>query len=144
MAIALFFCGLSVLQEWNMTSFIMILIFIFCFHFSTGGLAWVYIPEVCVDSATGLAAAGQFLNLIIISLTFEFMINSALKVYGSIWYFAAFTFVGFIFCLVMVRETRGLSDLEKKSIYSPLSILHVENNSEVQMKESTPQPTQEK
>lgn len=132
MAVALFFCGLSILEKWNMASFVMIIVFIFCFHFSTGGLAWVYIPEVCVDSATGLAAAGQFLNLILISLTFEFMINSALKVYGSIWYFSAFTLIGFFFCLVMVRETRGLSDLEKKSLYSPKDVM--EDKSEIELK----------
>ena len=47
------------------------------------------------------------------------MINSALKVYGSIWYFSGLSFIGFIFVLCMVRETRGLTDLEKKSIYTP-------------------------
>mmetsp|Transcript_8475 Transcript_8475/g.11681 ORF Transcript_8475/g.11681 Transcript_8475/m.11681 type:complete len:93 (-) Transcript_8475:55-333(-) len=89
---------------------------------SQGSHAWIYIPEVCVDSATGLAAASQFINITIISLTFEFMINSSLKVYGSIWYFSGLTFLGFLFCLFMVRETRGLSDLEKKSLYSPKSV----------------------
>ena len=105
-----------------MTSFIMIIVFIFSHHFSTGDFAWVYIPEVCVDSATGLAASGQFINLVILSLTFEFMINSELKVYGSLWFFAAITFIGFIFCLLVVKETRGLSDLEKKSLYTPKSL----------------------
>jgi len=90
-----------------------------CYQLSTGSVAWIYIPEVCVDAATGLAAAAQFINLTIISLTFEFMINSPLKVYGSIWYFAGITTVGFFFCLFVVRETRGLSDLEKKTLYSP-------------------------
>jgi hypothetical protein len=62
------------------------------------------------------------MNLTVISLTFEFMINSELKVYGSIWYFAAFTFVGFLFCLIFVRETKGLTDVQKKMLYSPKSV----------------------
>ena len=53
------------------------------------------------------------------------MINSALKVYGSIWIFSAVTFTGFIFCIIFVKETRGLSDLEKKSLYSPVSSVEV-------------------
>ena len=50
------------------------------------------------------------------------MINSELKVYGSIWYFSILTFIGFFFCLFFVRETRGLTDLEKKTLYSPKSV----------------------
>ena len=102
-----------------MTSYVSIIISIFFFHCSQGNFAWIYIPEVCVDSATGLAVASQFLNLTLISLTFEFMINSAMQVHGTIWYFAGFNFLGFIFFLVVVKETRGLSDLEKKTLYSP-------------------------
>ena len=89
---------------------------------SQGSVAWLYIPEVCIDSATGLAVAAQFINLTVISLTFEFMINSSLKVYGSIWYFSVFSFVGFLFCLFMVRETRGLTDVQKKTLYSPKAV----------------------
>ena len=75
-------------------------------------------PEVCVDAGTGLAVASQFLNLTLISLSFEYMINSPLGVSGSIWYFSAFTFIGFLFCAFVVKETRGLSDIEKKTLYS--------------------------
>jgi len=97
MALSLFFCGLGVLSEWHMASFVMIIVFIFCFHFSMGCVAWVYIPEVCVDAASGFALSGQFLFLVMITLTFEFMINSALKVYGTIWFFGAVTFLGFVY-----------------------------------------------
>jgi len=82
-------------------------------------VAWLYVPEVCVDAGTGLAVAAQFINLTIISLTFEYMINSTLEVHGSIWYFSVFSFLGFLFCLIFIKETRGLSDIEKKTLYSP-------------------------
>ena len=127
MVVALFLCGLSILNEWHLTSFVMILVFIFCYQLSTGSFAWVYIPEICVDSATGFASSGQMISVTIISFTFEFMINSELKVYGSIWFFAVITFIGFIFCLLVVRETRGLTDFEKKSLYTPKSILDANN-----------------
>mmetsp|Transcript_24370 Transcript_24370/g.32633 ORF Transcript_24370/g.32633 Transcript_24370/m.32633 type:complete len:130 (-) Transcript_24370:70-459(-) len=105
-----------------MTSFVMIILFVVAFQFSQGSIAWLYVPEVCVDAGSGIAVASQFINLTIISLTFEFMINSSLKVYGSIWYFSAFCFLGFLFCIFIVRETRGLTDLEKKTIYSPKDV----------------------
>ena len=49
------------------------------------------------------------------------MINSELQIYGSIWYFGVLTLIGFFFCLFFVKETRGLTDLEKKTLYSPKS-----------------------
>ena len=57
MAVWLFLCGLSVLEQWNMTAFISINLFITSFQLSQGSTAWLYVPEVCVDSGTGLAVA---------------------------------------------------------------------------------------
>ena len=81
-------------------------------------MIWVYTAEVCVDSASGLAIAAKYINLTIISLTFEFMINSDLSVHGTIWYFAACNFIGFFFCVLCLRETRGLTDKQKKMVYT--------------------------
>ena len=33
--------------------------------------------------------------------------------------YAGINFAGFIFCLIFVKETRGLTDLQKKTLYSP-------------------------
>ena len=49
------------------------------------------------------------------------MINSPMQVYGSIWYFAGWCVVGFLFCFFFVKETRGLTDLEKKTLYAKKS-----------------------
>ena len=128
MGLWLFICGLSVMNSWNLTSYIMIILFILAFQLSQGSVAWLYVPEVCVDAATGLAVAGQFINLTIISLTFEFMINSSLQVYGSIWYFSGFCFVGTVFCAIFIRETRGLSDIEKKTVYTSKAIMALDSD----------------
>lgn len=100
----------------------MINLFIASYHLSQGSVAWLYVPEVTVDAASGFAASAQFINLTLLSLTFEFMINSFLKVYGTIWYFSGFSFLGFLFCLCWIRETRGLTDIQKKALYSPKDI----------------------
>ncbi len=55
MSVWLFLCGLAVLNSWNLTAYIMIILFIFTFQLSQGSVAWLYIPEVCVDAASGLA-----------------------------------------------------------------------------------------
>ena len=117
MSVSMFFCGFFVLYEWNVASFVMIVVFIFTNHFSTGSFVWAYIPEVCVDAASGFATSGLFFFMVIISFTFEFMINSRLKVYGSLWIYSAITMVGYIFVICVIKETIGLSDIEKKSLY---------------------------
>ena len=79
-----------------------------------------------MDAGMGLAVASQFINLTLISFTFEYMIASELQVHGSIWYFSAFSLLGFFFVLFIMKETRGLSDLEKKTLYSPINSPEVE------------------
>ena len=50
------------------------------------------------------------------------MMNSSLEVYGSIWYFAGLTAIGCLFMICFVRETRGLTNLQKKTLYSPKNV----------------------
>lgn len=118
----MFLCGLCIMQEWNSTSFVMINLLIVTFHLTQGSIAWLYTSEVCIDAAQGFTASGQWVNLMIISLTFEFMINSPLKVYGSLWYFASLSIIGSLLMACLVRETRGLTDLEKKTLYTPKKV----------------------
>ena len=128
MGLTLFICGLGALNSWNMTAFLMILAFVVSFSTTHGPICWLYVPEVCVGAATGLAIASQFINLTIIAFAFEFMINSSLQVYGTIWYFSGFNLLGFFFFYFFVKETRGLTDLQKKTLYSPVSAVEVEMN----------------
>ena len=123
MSLFLFLGGLAVKNSWNMISFVMILLYLGAFMLSTGPIAWVYIPEVCVDAGSGLAVASQFMNATLLSFTFEYMINSELQVYGTFWYFSGMCFLGLLFVVFIVKETRGLTDLEKKTLYTPKSIL---------------------
>ena len=99
MAVFMTLCGVCVLHGYNMASFVTLCLFVASFQLSQGSVAWLYIPEVCVDAASGFAAGAQFLNLIVISFTFEFMINSPLKVYGSLWIFAGFSALGVLFVI---------------------------------------------
>ena len=85
-----------------------------------GAVAYPYVAEVCVDVASGLVMGLMYVSLTFSMLTFELKIESSLDIHGTIWFYAAITFIGFIFCLFFVRESLGLSDLEKKTLYSPV------------------------
>ena len=62
------------------------------------------------------------------SILHEYLVNSQLQVYGTVWIYATLTTFGFIFYLTLLRETRGLNDLEKKSLYSPKVVMNLSND----------------
>ena len=41
--------------------------------------------------------------------------------HGAFWWYAALNLLGFFFCLVLLNETRGLTDLQKKTLYTPIT-----------------------
>ena len=109
-----------------MVSFISINLFITSFQMTQGGVSWLYVAEVCVDAAVGFASNGQFLTLCLLSFSFEFLINSSLGVHGTLWIYGVVTLIGGIFVVCFVKETRGLSDQEKKSLYSSISSVNLD------------------
>ena len=119
MAIFTFMTALGISQVWGMLSFVMLNLFLFSFHFSQGSMAWFYVSEVSNDTAAGFASSGQFICLTIISISTEAMINSKMGVTGTIWFYSAWSLFGAIFCYLFVRESRGLTDHQKKNLYTP-------------------------
>ena len=133
MALSLLVCGYSVYEGRELAAFITLCFYIGTFDISQGSIAWLYVPEVTVDAAAGFATGAQYVNLMLVAFTFEFMINSSLNVHGTLMYYGGMTFLGFLFCLCCVRETRGLTDLEKKTLYTPRGMLEEQV---VEMKET--------
>ena len=78
MSIFLFLCGLMALLDQNFLTFVMLCLFLATFQLSQGAVGFLYIPEVTVDAASGFATGAIGINLILVSFTFEFMINSAM------------------------------------------------------------------
>ena len=121
MAVFLFISGYAALKEENVLSFVSLCAFFMSSVVSQAVICWLYIAEVTVDAASGFCVAGKAGNMLIVSFTFEYMINSPLQIHGTIWYYSAITFVGFLFCVFFVKETMGLTENEKKTLYTPKS-----------------------
>jgi len=96
----------------------MMLLFFLGFNIGTGSVNWVYLAEVTVDKAAGFCAFAQFGMGLVYTLTMEFMIHSKLQAHGTFLLFGAINLAGFFFYLFFVKETRGLSDKQKKSLYN--------------------------
>lgn len=52
-AVPLFAAGFCLMYQYAMTSFILICAFIFIYQFTLASVAWLYIPEVTLDKASG-------------------------------------------------------------------------------------------
>lgn len=111
LSVSLFVIGLAYLKEWNLLMFITVSVYTFIFQITVGGCTWFYTAETTLDKSMGVCIFVQFLWLIIIVGTFEFIISSPLGTHGSFWVFAAIMFFGFLFTALAVKETKGKTDL---------------------------------
>ena len=65
--------------------------------------------------------SAQFFNMILITTLFEYMLNGPLQVHGTFYLFGACCLAGTLFFIIFLKETKGLTDLEKKTLYSPVN-----------------------
>ena len=135
--------GIALLKGWYMIVFCSMIGYIAFFNSTLGNVAFIYTAEVAVDSAAGIALAVQFVHMTQISFSVEYMIGGFLKVHGTFLYFGTICIIGGIFSMIFIKETKGLTDLEKKNLYSPDSAEHKQieteqtegNNAETEMAE---------
>jgi hypothetical protein len=119
MGAALVATGIFQMLDMSIPVIVSICIFITAFQFSQGPIAWMYAAEVAVDTALGLCILALFLSLLEKAITMEFMVHSAMGAHGMFFLLGAITLIGALFVAVFIRETKGLSDIEKKSLYFP-------------------------
>ena len=114
--------GIALLKNQYLIGFSCIILYIVFFQLTIGNVTYIYTAEVAVDSAAGVALAVQFVNMTLISFTTEYMI-AILQVHGTFLYFGTFCIIGGILSILFVKETKGLTDLERKNLYCPAKIL---------------------
>ena len=128
MAVALGLAGLSIVLGWYIMSFIFICFFILFFQIAAASTIPIYSAEISILSknavfpAKGLARTVSFLCLTQISLTMEFMMG----IWGThitMFFYASINLIACLLILALVKETKGLTDDEKKLIYSPISLV---------------------
>jgi hypothetical protein len=96
-----------------------ILLFLASFQFTDGPLYFMYTSEVTVDSGLGFGVFGIKFTGLIISLTTEYLMDSPLQPHGVFWLYAGITWIGAVFFFFAMRETKGLTDRQKKELYRP-------------------------
>ena len=96
------------------------LTFIFFFQNSSGCLTWPYCTEVAVDVVLGFVGFMGYFVVFILTLTTQFMMDSALQPYGTFWMFGIIALISTVWHAIYIKETKYLNDKEKKNLYSQL------------------------
>lgn len=134
MGISLLFVGYFQLMEYTIPLILGICVFIIAFQFTQGPIAWMYAAEVAVDTALGICILALFLSLLEKAITMEFMVHSSLiGPHGMFFILGVITIIGAVFMKVYVKETKGLSDKEKKQLYMPIDLQ--EESSEIKQEQ---------
>ena len=88
----------------------------------------MYAAEVAVDTGLGICVLALYLSLLEKAFTIEFMVHSkSLGAPGMFYVLGGITLLGAIFIQVFVKETKGLTDLDKKQLFMPLDLIESEN-----------------
>jgi hypothetical protein len=111
--------GLCIVKEYYLLSYFLLVTFIACFQLFQGSSCRIYNAEVVVDKASGVVMGGQELVLLAHTMTMEYMMSGWLQAHGTFWLFGICCIIGGFFVIALVKESRGLTDLQKKNLYKP-------------------------
>ena len=99
------------------TLLLMTIVFICAFEFGPGPICWLYISEICNDKATSVATVVVWFWTLVVSIVSPFLINEWLPE-GKTWLlFAGTSALGLLFLACFMKETKGKSEEEVKTMY---------------------------
>lgn len=93
-------------------------IFYFGFNWTMGAVHWFYMAEVLTDRQFGFIACSHYSGGLFLSLTSESMLD-LLTPPGLFTMLSIIMVIASWFTCRFMKETRGLTDGEKKTLYMP-------------------------
>ena len=118
------------MQQNGIMVLIMVCIFITAFYPTMHAAHWIYLPEILSDQQWGFILMIHYLNGIELSLTTEYMLHY-LKPSGTFLFYGIVCTLGIFWFVCVIKETKGLSDKEKKALYLPMEFQDEENYVEI-------------
>ena len=82
-------------------------------------MAWLYSTETCCDVTLSVCLVTLWGTVLVLSLSTEPLMDSALQPQGVFFLFAAFSFIAIFYVAFGMDETMGLSEKAKKLLYVP-------------------------
>jgi len=107
------------IYEKNLGILVFICLFVACYQITTGQIAWIYAAETCTDISLGVSLYTLWFVVLVLLMTTEPLMNSPLKEQGVFAIFGICCLAATAFTFFFIRETKGLTDYQKKSLYAP-------------------------
>ena len=101
----------------NYTALAGIVLFVAFFEFSMGPILWLYNAEILNNKANTAAAGVNWICVLIISYFTPELLES---IHGKLFLiFGICTAAHCVFAFIFMKETKGLTDTESKTLYAP-------------------------
>ena len=99
----------------------MILAFLVVYQNSSGPVAWLYAAETTIDSALGICLFTLWGTVFILSLVCPILMdpNSSVGINNVFFIFSGLSVFGSLYCYFFIKESKGLTDKEKKLLFTP-------------------------
>ena len=101
----------------------MIMVYLVGYQTGAGSIPYSYLNEICTDSGMTLGIISLWFWSLSVTIVSPFALMT--PSIGIIWTFAflaLMSFLGFFFTLVVVKETKGLTDDQCKELYLPAAL----------------------
>ena len=104
---------------------IMMVLFIVAYQSTSGPVAWIYAAETTVDAALGFCMLTLWGTVVILSLVCPVLMNKDVLGTSNVFFLlAGFSTLAVVFAFFCFKETKGLSDKEKRELYTPAKLKH--------------------
>ena len=124
MGVCLFLVAMFVVKKNGTGALIFMVLFCLTFQLTNGTVFWVYVAEVCSDSAMGFSV-----TLMMITLLLQSLFSNTLIGYWSVqtlfYILGGFQVATILACIVSMRETKGLSNEQKGDLYKAKRVKNV-------------------
>lgn len=117
MGSSLLVLAILAIVEWRTGIIIFTLLFVAFFEFSIGPILWLYAAEVMTESGMAAASLITWIITIIFGL-FTNRLFDLLTAQGMYFTFTGIDIVGLLFIIFFIKETKGLSKIQLKNLYS--------------------------
>jgi MFS transporter, SP family, xylose:H+ symportor len=98
----------------------MIIVFISIYSVTSGTVAWLYAAETTIDAGLGVCILVLWGVTFVLSLICPLLMgDNYLGVSNMFFLFGSLTSFGSVYGHFLIKETKGMTDKEKKSLYSP-------------------------
>jgi hypothetical protein len=109
--------GVASILQLNTLMLVMTMLFVMSFEFGPGTILWLYCGEILTPKTLSVAIFLNWLMIVVTGLLTPSLINSWLGAGPTFMMFGVYNLIGVGILSQIMKETRGISDSEVKTLY---------------------------